>query len=119
MKIEVPDGADHFEVEKAFILKLLEEHGHNVSKVSRISKRSRSAIHRWIHQWGLERKLVPKAAPVPPEPPAPAPAPTAARLAPETPPVANATRDLLTPEVRAKLDAMKAAKPKRPDEPNT
>jgi transposase-like protein len=113
MQIEVPDGANHKELDKAYLLKLLDENKGNVSAVARISGWNRKTIARWIKEWGLEKRLVPKDAPARPEPPAPATTPTAARLAPETPP-GPAGRDLLTPEVRAKMEAIKAAKQKRP-----
>jgi transposase-like protein len=110
MKIEVPDGANHKELDKAYLLKLLDENQGNVSAVARISGWNRRTIARWIKSWGLVKKLVPADAPAQPAPPAPTP--TAARLAPDVKPHPG-TRQLLTPEVRAKLEAMKAAKQKR------
>ena len=109
MQFELPDGANHKDVEQAVILKLLDEHDGNVSAVARQYGRSRGYLHRRINQMGLKRKLVADVPPAPPPPPpwaAPTPKPPAARLA-------HKNRDLLTPEVRAELDKMKAAKPKR------
>ena len=117
MQFELPDGANHKEVEKAYILKLLQENGHNVSKVARISGRERSTLHRWINEWGLQRKLVPKETPAQPESPAPASAPPptpTARLAPDALPNPAVRGDHLTPEIRAKLEDLQAAQRKRP-----
>jgi hypothetical protein len=99
MRIELPDDADFNDVVREYFRELRQRGLKTAIALARQSKLHRSTIYRMLKRFGWGRKDA-----RPEDKPAAAPPKSA-------PP--GASRDFLTPEIRAKLEAMKAKKGKK------
>src|SRR5688572_2168924 len=100
MQIILADNATFVDAEKEYYRGLIAIHK-NKTAIAKASGKSRSTLHKKFKIWGWEKTWVETPPPTNTPPPA----------APAAPPAANkASIDHLTPEVRAKVEAMKTKK---------
>jgi hypothetical protein len=115
MRIEFPDDADYEQVLKAWLLPMLER-GDSLVKIAKTARLDRNTLRRWLNKWQWKKKWsvpdTPVAAPTPALGPQPSTESNPSKSPPST--LHPITSKGLDPELRARVEQIKARRKKKP-----